>query len=216
MQIRALLLSAAVTGVLVVAAVPGVTSASDDTKYLRRVRGSVGYQTRVSTPDFKPVFGMFALPDSDYAVTHAKSAAVILMPDSSSITLGENTVVQVGAFGITPVGPGSGILVAAGRLRFDILRPAGGAANYRILTPTSQIAVHGTAVVLASFIDGVTTVGCVACAADSVVVTAMPRTITLATGQSVAVSAQGAMKTGPLRSVVDTFVAGGVPVTAQR
>jgi len=97
MHVRALCLSAilatttgvgpavtAVAGAFVLAAVPGVSGAADTIKQLRRVRGSVGFQTGPSS-GFVPIYGKFDLPDNDYAVTHAKSAAVIAMPDSSLI-----------------------------------------------------------------------------------------------------------------------------------
>lgn len=161
MQVRALFLSAilatlmgpgpavaALAGWLILATAPGITAAADNTKQLRRIRGSVGFQTERAT-GFVPIFGKFDLPDSDYAVTHAKSAAVIAMPDSALIWLGENTTVAVSAFDGTSGSPGSAIVVADGSLRFDLRRPLGGPhANYHFVTPTSQIQVRDAAVVL--------------------------------------------------------------------
>jgi hypothetical protein len=136
------------------------------------------------------------------------------MPDSSLIALGENTSVQVGAFDSASASPGSQITINGGSLRFDIKRPVGGVANYRFVTATSQVAVRGTIGLLA-FTNGVTTVGCVVCAADSVTVTVGSQTLALAAGQFVTVSALGVMTTGALSTVVGAFGAAGVPTTAQ-
>ena len=149
------------------------------------MRGTVGYATDTDAADFKTVFGKIDLPDDDYAVTKAQSAAVLAMPDSSLISLGENTSVKVGAFDSASASPGSTIVVNGGALRFDIRRPEGGVANYKFQTPTSQVAVRGTVGLLA-FVNGVTTVGCVVCAADSVAVTVGSQTLTLVTGQFLA------------------------------
>jgi hypothetical protein len=183
---------------LIAGVLPSTTQAADTTKQLQRLRGDVGYATQKDGSDYKQVFGKFELPDPDYAVTHAKSAAQIAMPDSSLIELGENTSIQVGAFDNTTASPGSTITVNDGsRLRFEIKRPEGGAANYRFVTATSQVAVRGTVGLLA-FVNGVTTVGCVVCAADSVVVQVGSQTFALVTGQFLTVSALGAVTTGAL------------------
>jgi len=183
-------------------------------KQLQRVRGTIGFQTAAAGTDFKAVFGKLDLPDDDFAVTRAASAAVLAMPDSSLISLGENTNVQVGAFTTTAAGPGSTVTIGNGALRFDVRRPTGGVANYRFVTVTSQTAVRGT-VGLLSFINGITTVGCLQCAADSVTVTVGTQTLTLVTGQFVTISAAGAITTGAIGTVVGTFSAVGVPVSAQ-
>jgi hypothetical protein len=199
---------------LVASVLPHITQAADNAKQLQHVRGTVGYATVASATDFKTVFAKFDLPDDDYAVTRGASAAVLAMPDSSLIALGENTSVQVGAFDSASASPGSQITINGGSLRFDIKRPVGGVANYRFVTATSQVAVRGTIGLLA-FTNGVTTVGCVVCAADSVTVTVGSQTLALAAGQFVTVSALGVMTTGALSTVVGAFGAAGVPTTAQ-
>ncbi len=201
------------SGACVIGTLPRATGAAGS-KQLQRIRGTIGYQTAAASTDFKPVFGKFDLPDADFAVTLARSAALVAMPDSSLIALGENTAVQVSAFDSAAAAPGSAITINGGTMRFDIKRPQGGAANYRFLTPTSQTAVRGT-IGLISFINGVTTVGCVVCAADSVSVTAAGQTVTLVSGQFVTVSAAGAIATGTLSSVVGAFSSAGVSVSAQ-
>lgn len=210
---RAIVAIALVSGITL-ALTPYVTRAAGSPKQLQHVRGDIGYQTAATGTDYKAVFGKFDLPDDDFAATHAASAAVLAMPDSSLVSLGENTTVQVGAFNTTAAGPGSTITVNGGSLRFDIRRPQGATANYRFVTNTSAVGVRGT-VGLLSFVNGVTTVGCLACAADSVTVTAGGQTVTLVTGQFIAVSASGAISTGVLSTVLGTFTTAGVPVSAE-
>jgi len=121
---------------------PVTTRAAND-KQLQRVKGQIGYQPTKDAP-FTLVAGRYLLGDDELAVTHAKSAATLTLPDSSIVGLGENTSVQVGAFNQTTAGPGSTITVNNGTLRFDIRRPQGGTANYHFATNTTQIAVRGT------------------------------------------------------------------------
>jgi hypothetical protein len=203
-KVTALLLSAAI----VLALVPAGSGAAGE-KQLRRVQGTIGYQTSASAP-FTPVFGRLDLPDDAVAVTQAKSTAELVMPDSSIIALGEGTRVQVGAFDNAAAGPGSTLIVNGGALRFDVRRPAGGRANYHFVTATSQIAVRGT-IGLLSFIGGNTTVACVVCAADSVSVTVGTQTFALATGQVLTVGITGAVTTGPATAeTLQTFTTSGL------
>lgn len=207
-------LAMSLSGGLILAAATNPTLAAGG-KQLQHVRGTIGWQTAENSADFKPVFGKFDLPDDNFAVTRAASAAVLALPDSSLVSLGQNTNVQVGAFDSSTAGPGSTIQVKGGSLRFDIRRPAGGVANYRFLTTTSAVAVRGT-VGLLSFINGVTTIVCVACAADSVTVTPLGgQAVALVTGQSITISASGAVTIGSVAAVTTAaFTAAGVPITS--
>lgn len=182
-------------------------------KVLASLRGTIGYQT---APDgaFTRVVGKYLLPDDYFAITREKSAALLTLPDSSLVGLGQNTRVQVGAFNQTEAGPGATITVDDGALRFDIRRPQGATANYHFATPTTQIAVRGT-VGLLSLIGGNTTVACVVCAADSVTVTVGTQTFTLLTGQVLVVSAAGVAVAGTLSaSVLSGFASAGVSTSA--
>jgi hypothetical protein len=201
LSLRRLLVGAVIVAALVLTVISLARSAGGD-KRLDRIKGNVGYTTAPDAP-LHQVFGQDELADDDYAITRAASAAQVVLPDSSIVALGENTNVRVGAFTTGTAGPGSTIVVNGGSLRFDIHRPAGGAANYHFTTTTSQIAVRGT-VGLLSFLGGNTTVACLACAADSVTVTTGTQTITLVTGQVVTVSAAGAVVTGTVTSTTLT------------
>jgi len=197
---------------LVVNLVPVRLGAADD-KQLQRLKGTVGYQA-VDTAPFTVVVGKFLLPDDYFAVTQATSAALLALPDSSLVGLGANTRVQVGAFNQTADGPGATITVNSGTLRFDIRRPAGGAANYHFATATTQLAVRGT-VGLLSFVKGVTTVACMTCASDSVTVTVGTQTISLLTGQLLTVSAAGLVAAGAVTAAtLGAFGGAGVSTSA--
>jgi hypothetical protein len=212
-SVRALA-AAALTVAFVLATLPHVTGAAGEGKQLQHVRGTIGYQTADTGTDFKPVFGKFDLPDDDFAATHAQSAAVVAMPDSSLVSLGENTTVKVSAFNTTAAGPGSTITINGGSLRFDIKRPQGGAANYRFVTNTSAVGVRGT-VGLISFVNNVETVACLSCAADSVTITTSTGQISLLTGQIATISAAGVVTTTAITTtVLGTFTAAGVPTSA--
>lgn len=185
---------------------------ADNDKQLGRLKGIVGFATAPNAA-LHEVFGKELIPDDDYAITQANSAAVLALPDSSIVAIGQNTRVRVGAFNQTADGPGSTITVEQGTLRFDIKRPAGGTANYHFATNTSQIAVRGT-VGLLSVLAGNTTVACLACAADSVTVSVAGQTLALATGQMVTVSALGTIVTSTITTTAMAGFSGASVSTA--
>jgi hypothetical protein len=120
---------------------------------LSRVSGSVGYAASPSATPL-PVVATLEIPQDDYALTQAKSQAALALPDSSVVTLGEKTIVQVGQFENGVAGPGSTITIEDGALHFNIRHPNGGKANYTFVTPTAQIAVRGTEGVISHGTDG--------------------------------------------------------------
>ncbi len=182
-------------------------------KELQRLKGTVGYQLS-DAGQFNQVGAKYVLPDDAFAVTQNQSAALLQLPDSSLVALGQDTKVQVGAFNQTAAGPGSTITVAGGTLRFDIKRPQGKTANYRFITPTSTIGVRGTIGLLA-FAGGQTTVACLACAADSVTITVGGQSFALATGQVITVTATGAVTTSAVTSAtLSGFSSSGVSTSA--
>ena len=110
---------------------------------MARVAGTVQYQWG---PDatLHQLFGRLDLPDDALAVTLAQSRAQLVLPDSSEIDIGAQTRVRVGAFNAAATGNPTVIVLELGALHFIVRHPAGGRANYRFQTPTSQIAVRGT------------------------------------------------------------------------
>lgn len=167
-------------------------------KFLQRVKGTVGYQIGEAGA-FNKVASNLDLPDDAFAITQDRSAALLALPDSSLVSLGMNTKVQVSAFDSSQNGPGATITVNGGALRFEIKRPQGSVANYRFVTPTSQVGVRGTVGLLA-LLNGQTTVACLACGADSITVTVAGQTYTLASGQVLTVTAAGTVTTGAVTS----------------
>jgi hypothetical protein len=175
---------------LIVATVQGATPAGAD-KQLEHVTGTVGFQAGPTAPLHR-VLGHETVADDQYAVTRAASAAELVLPDSSIVALGANTLARVGAFDTGVAGPGATITIAGGTVRFDIKRPVGGTANYRFVTTTTQIAVRGT-VGLISLLNGTTTVACLVCASDSVSITAGGRTFALLNGEVATIDQNGSV-----------------------
>lgn len=188
--------------------VPTTASAAGD-KELERVSGTVGY-TLADNGAFNPVVGTLPLPDKAYAVTQANSAGILRMPDSSEIGLGQNTKVQLAAFNDIRNGPGNQITVMNGALKFDIRHPAGRKANYRFITPTSQIAVRGTIglIAVATAANGASTTT-IACVSGTFTATVGTTTVSLAAGQAVTVVG-GSVTTSSLGSVVSSFQQAGI------
>jgi len=163
------------------------------------MKGSVGYKTDAAA-QVKPIAGKQVLPDEAFAVTQMRSIADLNMPDSSVITIGEATEVQVGAFN-SAVPAGSKITLKNGALKFSIKHPTGAQANYQFITPTSSIGVRGTEGFLVVGNNG-TQLVCLACAAGDVTLTVTATGITtgLVTGQVLTITGTPAAAT----SVVGT------------
>jgi hypothetical protein len=83
------------------------------------------------------------LVDDDTAITQTDSLAQVTLPDSSLVTLGSATRVQMAFFNQTDIATAK-FIVYAGKTRFQVQHPAGGKANYIFVTPTTQISVRGT------------------------------------------------------------------------
>ncbi|GAC1393303.1 MAG: hypothetical protein NVSMB31_12500 [Vulcanimicrobiaceae bacterium] len=185
-------------------------SAADKDKQLVRVKGSVGYKSDANAK-VKPIAGQQVLPDEAFAVTDMRSIADLNMPDSSVITIGEATEVQVGAFN-SAIPAGSKITLKNGALKFSIKHPSGAQANYQFITPTSSIGVRGTEGYLVVGNNG-TQLVCVACAAGDVTVsiTATGVTTALVSGQVLTITGTPAAAT----SVVGTTANLNTPAVNQ-
>jgi hypothetical protein len=155
-------------------------AASDGEKQLARVAGTVQYQIG-SDAVYHAVFGRIDLADDAIAVTLAQSRAQLVLPDSSTIDIGATTRVRLGAFNAADTGNPNVVVLELGALHFTIRHPAGGRANYRFQTLTSQIAVRGTEGYLVTGPSG-TDFYCVDCAPGDVTVTVGNRSYALATG----------------------------------
>lgn len=170
--------------------------ADDGDKQLARVNGTVQYQIGAETA-YHAVFGRIALADNAIAVTLAQSRAQLILPDSSSIDIGATTRVRLGAFNAADTGNPNVVVLELGVLHFTIRHPAGGRANYRFQTPTSQIGVRGTEGYLVTGPSG-TDFYCADCAPGDVTVTVGTRSYQLATGDQAIV-----IGTNPANAGVD-------------
>jgi ferric-dicitrate binding protein FerR (iron transport regulator) len=76
-------------------------------------------------------------------VTGDASTARITLPDSSRVTIGSASRVEMTFFNQTDIANAK-FVVYQGKTRFNVEHPAGQKANYTFSTPTAQIAVRGT------------------------------------------------------------------------
>lgn len=135
------LLTAALAAAFVLTQAPHAAPAVT-VKTLVRISGDVGYQ-QTKDSAYVPITGQQEIPDNAYVVTRSGGIADLIMPDSSVIRIAQAATIQVGAFHQ----PGQGentIAIYGGSFRFKVQHPGGGVANYKFVTPTSQIAVRGT------------------------------------------------------------------------
>lgn len=115
---------------------------ADGDKQLQSVRGSVSYQHGKGT---RPLArsATIVLVDKDFAITGDASLAAVVLPDSSRVTMGSLTRVQMAYF-TQLEGTTAKFVLYGGKTRFKIEHPNGKPANYTFQTPTAQIAVRGT------------------------------------------------------------------------
>ncbi|GAC1388779.1 MAG: hypothetical protein NVSMB31_03480 [Vulcanimicrobiaceae bacterium] len=133
------------TGLLLAAAILltplNVRAAAD--KILENMRGSLTYEVPGSQPKALAQSASIVLADRDIASTGNASLGALTLPDSSRITLGQNTRVQLGLFEQS-ASTNAKFTIYNGKTRFSIQHPNGAKANYTFSTPTAQIAVRGT------------------------------------------------------------------------
>ena len=182
---------------------PTLAAAAPSDKQLQRQRGSVKYRDKGGVTH--QVAAQVVVPDDATAITDRASAAMLQLPDSSEVALGENTSVQVGAFNAyATTGNPNKITVNSGALNFAIRHPSGAKSNYTFATPTSQIAVRGTEGYLVVGPNG-TQVVCTRCEPGDVTVTTIAGVVTaLVTGQVLTVLGNGAAASTSV-STLSTF-----------
>jgi hypothetical protein len=189
--VRSLLRMAACAGFVCALCAP-LDAANDGDKQLARVAGTVQFQTG-SDSAYHALVGRIDLPDQATAVTLAQSRAQVTLLDSSTIDIGATTRVRLGAFNAVDSGKPNVVVLELGALHFIIRHPAGGRANYRFQTPTSQIAVRGTDGYIVAGPTG-TDFYCVDCKPGDVTVTVGAKSYELGTGdQALVIGAPGAI-----------------------
>jgi hypothetical protein len=115
---------------------------ADGDKQLQSVKGSVSYQHGKGTRQLARS-ATIVLTDKDFAITGDASLAAVVLPDSSRVTMGSLTRVQMAYF-TQLEGTTAKFVLYGGKTRFKIEHPNGKPANYTFQTPTAQIAVRGT------------------------------------------------------------------------
>ena len=213
-QPRLLVAAAALAALAVLA---GPARGADD-NVLRRDKGIVTYKLKDANP--QSLTGSIAVGDSVLASTSSATLATLQLADSSEIRIGDRTTVRVGdlrtAAGANPAG--ATIYLRNGAVRFNIQHPAGARANYRFITPTSQLAVRGT---VGYFVHGATgdQIYCVTCQDGDVTIVTKAQTFSIHSGQTLNVATRNGSVTGtaivPNRTVnnpaIDQFLGGVSP-----
>jgi ferric-dicitrate binding protein FerR (iron transport regulator) len=116
---------------------------ADAPKQLENMKGSVSYQRAQAAAKPVALNAFVSLADSDYTITGANSLAQLTMPDSSQVSIGSDTKVQLAFFNQTDIANAK-FVVFNGTTRFAVRHPAGAKANYTFQTPTGTVAVRGT------------------------------------------------------------------------
>ena len=116
---------------------------SADPKLLHSMKGEVSYQKSAAALKPLALQARVALEDSDTAVTGGESLAEVLLPDTTKVTMGADSKVQMEFFNQAE-GTKASFILFNGKTRFSVAHPGGAPANYTFKTPTAQIAVRGT------------------------------------------------------------------------
>lgn len=116
---------------------------ADGNKQLQNVKGSVSYEHGKSSKHPLAQSATIVLSDSDFAVTGDASIGAVVLPESSRVTIGSDTRVQLAFFNQIQ-STNAKFIIYRGTTRFKIEHPNGKPANYTFQTPTAQIAVRGT------------------------------------------------------------------------
>ena len=116
---------------------------ADGNKQLQSVKGNVSYERGHAKAKPLANAATIVLTDSDFAITGDASIGAVVLPESSRVTLGADTRVQLAFFNQTQIANAK-FIIYQGRTRFKIEHPNGKPANYTFQTPTAQIAVRGT------------------------------------------------------------------------
>lgn len=110
---------------------------------ISEMSGSVLYKEKSSAPYQKAERGM-ALEKGCWIKTGADGWTVLLLSDSSRLTLANNTELEITEFIISKEKKDGIFNVAQGKLRASVTRLAGEKVNYKIKSPTAVAGIKGT------------------------------------------------------------------------
>lgn len=123
-------------------ALPMAVCADTADKQLQSVKGNVSYQHGAATRPLA-TSASIVLADKDYALTGADSRGAVDLPDSSVVTVGSDTKIQMAFFNQAAIANAK-FVIYDGHARFEVRHPQGSKANYTFITPAATIAVRGT------------------------------------------------------------------------
>jgi hypothetical protein len=170
-------------------------ASSADDNILRRDKGIVTY--KLPTTDPRSLYAEVAVSDSVIATTDVATLATLQLSDSSEIRIGDRTTVRIGDLhAAEAANPAGGtVFIERGAVRFNVVHPTGAKANYRFVTPTSELAVRGT---VGYFVAGPSgdQIYCVKCADGDVTITTGTKTVQIHSGQSLNVHLDNGVVTG--------------------
>lgn len=128
---------------VVIACVAPLCSFAAPEKQLENLKGSVSYQHGKTAAHTLAPSASALLADKDVAVTGDESQAAVILADSSRVTMGSDTRVEM-AFFNQAEDTSAKFIVYQGKTRFKVEHPGGRPANYTFVTPTASVAVRGT------------------------------------------------------------------------
>lgn len=112
-------------------------------KQLENLKGSVSYQHGRAAARALAPSATAMLADKDVATTGDQSQAAVILADSSRVTMGSDTRVEM-AFFNQAEDTSAKFIVYQGKTRFKVEHPGGKPANYTFVTPTASVGVRGT------------------------------------------------------------------------
>jgi len=190
-------------------------------KSLQNAKGQVAYQHGSGGQRAVALNSTVVLADRDYAITGAQSRGMVSLPDSSVVTVGSDTKVQMLFFNRTDIAHAKFVLYN-GITRFEVRHPQGAKANYTFVTPTASIAVRGTQGDIGVTADSLQVNVYELCDASSPVevLTKSGQQYTLKVGQSFVGQIVGGVLQGQVQSLTDQLIAPfedmGIPTSAQQ
>ncbi|MGH7716213.1 MAG: FecR domain-containing protein [Vulcanimicrobiaceae bacterium] len=172
----------ALAGTALLLALAAPVRGADD-NILRRDKGIVTY--KLPTTDPRSLYAEVAVDDSVIATTAIASLATLQFSDSSEIRIGDRTNVRIGDLHVAEAANPAGgtVFIERGAVRFNVKHPMGAKADYRFVTPTTQLAVRGTVGYVVAGPDG-DQIYCVKCETGDVTITTSSQTVLIHSGQT--------------------------------
>jgi hypothetical protein len=152
--------------------------------------------------------------DNQFAVTQVASNALLVLPDSSEVAIGQSTTIQVGAITGAAAATPKAVTLVAGTLRFSVKHPAGQQSSYVFQGSNSQLAIRGTVGLYSSGPNG-DVITCLLCDPGDATVTAGGTSQPLLTGQTATIAIGGVITIAATTAIlVGAFSSAGLSTSA--